>query len=366
MSSEKKFKINSKVLFMIFAIVIGLLVGSIVLLISGYNPVETYSLLITGIFQKPKNIAWTIVNATPLIFTGLSFAFALKTGLFNIGAEGQYIVGTIVAFLVGFLVDLPPIIHIPLILISAVIAGAIYGGISGFIKAKFGMSEVISTIMLNWIAFYMNNFIVNMKAFKKPNSMGTFDILESGKITFFKDGVKNMSPFFMNFFAAPVHFGIILAIISSIVIWFILKKTTLGYKLKSVGYNPYASEYAGINVNAKLTQAMAISGILAALGGACQLLGYSYSLTSLSAMQNFGFNGMAVSLLAYNNPIGCIVSALFFGGLNYTSGNVQRVTGAPSELIQIIIGTIVLFTAIPYVFKIIKAKIAKKRSIKNV
>ena len=362
---KRKLSADNKFVFMLVSVLVGFLVGAIVLALAGYNPLEAYKLLFQGIFKRPKNIGWTIVNATPIIFTGLGVAFAFKTGLFNIGAEGQYMIGSIVGFIIGYSLDLPPVLHIIVTLLLAAIAGAVIGGLAGLIKAKFGIHEVISTIMLNWIIFYFNNFIVNLPRFKEPNSMGTYEIKESAKITLFRNMSENAPEFLRNFFKAPIHFGIILAIIIAILLRFILKKTTLGYQLKAVGFNKEAAEYGGINTNRKLTQSMAISGAVCALGGATQVMGYGYSISILASMENYGFDGLAVALLANNNPLGTILSGFFFGGLHYGGTNIQRVLQVPSELINIIMGTIIIFTSIPLVFKIIKAKRNRKRGAKN-
>lgn len=355
------FKKESKLFFMIISILMGFLIGAIVLKLSGYPPLEAYKSLFQGVFKRPRNVGWMVVNATPIIFTGLGVCFAFKAGLFNIGAEGQFMIGAIVGFIIGFSLDLPSFLLIPIALICAFLAGALYGAIAGFIKAKFGMHEVITTIMLNWIAFYFHNFIVNIKAFKQPNSMGTFEIKDAAKITLFEKSAGNLPGFLKSFFQAPVHFGIVLAIITAIILYFILDKTTLGYQFKACGLNSEASEYAGINTKRKITQSMAIAGGVCALGGCCQVLGFSYSISLLSSMENFGFDGLAVSLLANNNPFGCILSGLFFGGLNYGGTNIQRVLQVPSEVISIIMGTIIVFTAIPLVFKILRAKFNKRR-----
>lgn len=355
---NKKAFANSKLGFTLVSIILGLLVGAVVLALSGYNPIEAYISLVQGVFKSPRNMGWAIVNSTPIILTGLGVCFAFQTGLFNMGAEGQFIIGSTVGFLLGYLLDLPPVIHVIVTIIVALLAGLIYGGLAGFIKAKFGIHEVISTIMLNWIAFYFQNFVVYR--YQKPNSMGTFDIKDSAKVTLVHGVAKKFDGFFGQFFKAPIHLGIILAIICVILIWFILNKTSLGYKLKAVGLNREASVYGGINANHKIIQSMAISGALCSLAGVTQVMGYTYSLPLLSAMENFGFDGLAVSLLASNNPIGCIFSGLFLGSLKYAGSNLQRAMGVPSELISIIIGTIILFTAIPLIFKIIKAKIRKR------
>lgn len=352
---------NNKLVFTIISILLGLLVGAIVLLISGYNPLEAYKALIEGVFKTPRNMGWAIVSSTPIILTGLGVCFAFKTGLFNMGAEGQFIIGSIIGFLVGYKLPLPPILHPIVAIILAMIAGALYGALAGFIKSKFGIHEVISTIMLNWIAFYFSNFIAY--AYIKPNSMASMDILDSAKITLVgKQAAKNMGPFFSKFFKAPIHWGAILAIIAVIIVWYILNKTVLGYELKAVGLNREASEYGGIDAGKKIVQSMAISGAICALAGVTQILGYTNAISVTSAMDNYGFDGLAVSLLASNNPIGVIFSGLFFGSLKYAGSNLQRVLGVPSELINIIIGTIILFTAVPLIFRIMRAKRRNKKS----
>lgn len=354
---------SSKILFTIISILLGLLVGALVLLIAGFDPIEGFKNLFLGVFKSPRNMGWAIVTSTPIIMTGLGVAFAFKTGLFNMGAEGQFIIGTIVAFLVGYNLNLPPVLLPIVAIVLAMVIGAIYGAIAGFVKAKFGIHEVISTIMLNWIAFYFQNFVVYR--FRQPNSMSSFDVADNAKITLFTDAAKRFDGFFSKFFRAPIHWGTIIAIVAVIIVWYILNKTTLGYELKAVGLNREASEYGGINAGNKIIQSMAISGAICSLAGVTQVLGFTYNLSILSSMQNFGFDGLAVSLLASNNPIGVIFSGLFFGSLKYAGGNLQRTMGVPSEIISIIIGTIILFTAVPLVFRIIKAKMRNKNSQKG-
>ena len=354
---------SSKILFTIISILLGLLVGAFVLLIAGFDPIEGFKNLFLGVFKSPRNMGWAIVTSTPIIMTGLGVAFAFKTGLFNMGAEGQFIIGTIVAFLVGYNLNLPPVLLPIVAIVLAMVIGAIYGAIAGFVKAKFGIHEVISTIMLNWIAFYFQNFVVYR--FRQPNSMSSFDVADNAKITLFTDAAKRFDGFFSKFFRAPIHWGTIIAIVAVIIVWYILNKTTLGYELKAVGLNREASEYGGINAGNKIIQSMAISGAICSLAGVTQVLGFTYNLSILSSMQNFGFDGLAVSLLASNNPIGVIFSGLFFGSLKYAGGNLQRTMGVPSEIISIIIGTIILFTAVRLVFRIIKAKMRNKKSQKG-
>ncbi|MGM9534589.1 MAG: ABC transporter permease [Intestinibacter sp.] len=361
MVENKLFKskkiINDTFIFSIASVVLGLLVGAIALILSGHNPITVYSALIEGIIGKPKYIAWTIIRGTPLILTGLSIAFAYKTGLFNIGAEGQFIIGALVAVLVGAGVDLPAFIHIPLTLISAALAGALWGGISGWLKARFGINEVISNIMLNWIAFYFSNFILMTTWLKVPNSETSVPIKDSAKISI--DWMKGLvGP------ATSVNWGIVISIILVLIIAFILKKTTLGFELRAVGFNKFGAEYAGINIRSSMVKSMAIAGLLAAIAGAIQVMGVTNVITVLPAQEGYGFDGIAVALIANNNPIGVIFSGLLFGAFKYGGTKMQSV-GAPSEVVNIIIGSIVYFIALTSVIRILYLKIRQKRTSKG-
>lgn len=359
---DNKFQkiLRSNGFFIVIAIFIGLLAGGISMILAGFNPLEAYKAMFDGVFASPRSIGWTIVQSTPIILTGLGIAFAFNTGMFNIGAEGQYIMGTIITMMVGTSISLPKPIQIPVIIVIALIVGAIYGGFAGFLKSKFGIHEVISTIMLNWIAFYLNNFVASSNTFAKVNSLASIQINNASRITLFPESGNQLPGFLGKFFSAPVHAGIIIAILFCIFIYILLNKTTYGYEFKAVGLNPSATEYAGININKTMISSMAISGAICSLAGAVQVMGYSYHISRLGAMENFGFDGIAVALLAMNNPIGVIFSGLFFGGLNYSGGNIQRVLRAPTEMIDIVIGSIILFSAMPLLFRILRRKFKRK------
>lgn len=345
----------------IISILLGVFVGGIILKLVGYNPLEAYGIIIKGIFSQPKYMSWTIIYATPLIITGLSVAFANKTGLFNIGAEGQYIVGALVAALAGYYLNLPPVIHVVVAILLAATAAGIWGGFAGYLKAKFGINEVISTIMLNWIAFYLSNYIVGLPGFKNPSNDASMKILDSARIDILGNWKlseagrvwRGSHPFMDSVFSTPVNLGIVFAIILAIITWYILNKTTLGYELKAVGYNKYAAEYGGINVNKKMVTSMFISGALAGCAGAFGVLGRNMSIALLAVQEGHGFDGIAVSLIGSANPFGIILSGLFFGGLRYGGTKIQPALNAPSEIVNIILGTIVFFIALPRLFKLI-------------
>ncbi|WP_312286138.1 ABC transporter permease [Terrisporobacter sp.] len=354
LKTKKKSFIDDAVKFSFLSILLGLLVGAIVLIISGNSPIEAYGAMIEGIIGKPKYIAWTIIKATPYILTGLSIAFAFKTGLFNIGAEGQFIIGALVATVVGYSINLPAIIHIPLTIILAGLAGGLWGSIAGFLKSKFGINEVIATIMLNWIAFYLSNFMISSSFISVPNSEASVNIQDSASIGI--DWLKGLvGP------ATSVNWGIIISIVLVLVIWFILTKTTLGFELRAVGHNKDAAEYAGIDVGKSILKSMAIAGLLAGVAGAIQVMGVTHNITVLAAQEGYGFDGIAVALIANSNPIGVIFSGLLFGAFKYGGIKMQSV-GAPSEVINIVIGAIVFFIALSNGLRMLYIKMKQKKA----
>ncbi len=350
----------------LISIVLGFIVGAIVLLIAGFNPIEGYQAIWNGIFAKPKYMSYVVIYSTPLIITGLSVAFALRTGLFNIGAEGQYIVGAMVAAMAGYFFHLPLLIHVPVCILLAALAAAIWGGLAGWIKAKFGVHEVISTIMLNWIALYLSNWAVTLKSFGKQGTGKSYAIQETARIDLFGQWKITEAGFeFMrnhkilgDILKSPVNIGILVAILLAFLMWFVLNKTTLGYELRAVGFNPHAAEYGGINVNKSIITSMFISGGLAGTAGALQVMGVSHRIAKLAAMEGYGFDGIAVSLIGNNTGPGSVLAGLFFGGMKYGGSKIQDVIGAPTEVISIMVGTIILFSSMP---KLIRMMLSYKR-----
>lgn len=342
---KKKGVLYSSWFYTLISIVIGFLVGAVLLLVAGINPAVAYGQLADGVFGKLKSMVWAVIYASPLIFTGLSVAFSFRTGVFNIGAEGQYVVGTLAACLVGIKVDLPPVLHVPLCFLAAAAAGALWGSIVGVMKVKKGINEVLSFIMFNWIAYYLSNYVVNLPAIhKEGGGEATRDILESASIVF-PEAIREILGKNRN-----ANYGFILAVLAAILVWFVINKTTLGYKLRAVGFNNHAAKYGGINSDRAVMTAMAISGGLAGLGGAVQLMGMSMRISQFAAQEGFGFQGITVALIAGSNPIGCIFSGLFYGAMKY-GGTKLSLVDAPSEVVDIIMGTIILFIAISHVFR---------------
>ncbi len=354
--NKKKSILESNVLYTIIAIVIGFLVGAIFLTIAGISPAVAYGKLFSSIFSKPKYLVWTLVYAAPLIFTGLSVAFSFRTGVFNIGAEGQFVIGGLVACILGIVLKLPAGLHALVCLVAAAAAGCIWSLIVGILKVKRGIHEVLSFIMFNWIAFYLSNYMVNLPFIHRDKTEATQDVAATARLLL-PESMRNALG------CTSAHWGFVLAVIAAIVIWVIIEKTTLGYKLKAVGFNSSAAEYGGIDANKSILTALGISGLLSGLGGAVQVLGMSGRLSQFAGQEGFGFEGITVALIGSSNPIGCIFSGLFYGAMKY-GGSKLSIVKAPSEVVDIIMGCVVLLIAIAHVFKYFVLKTAKKKEAK--
>lgn len=355
--------LQNPLFFVLLSIFVGVVVGAVILIVAGYNPFRAYGEILAGIFSGPRNVATAIVRATPIILTGLSVTFAFRTGLFNIGAEGQFLVGGLTAALLGFAVQLPAILHIPFVMIAAALAGAAWGGLAGYLKAKFGVHEVIATIMLNWLAFYLNNYVVSLPGVQRPESEASYKIMDTARTDILgvwklsEEGLawrrENAGTFFAELLRAEINWGIVISLLVVVLIWFVLNRTTLGYELRAVGYNRDAAEYGGINVGRSIVISMAIAGAIAGLSGALQVMGRTQEVTKLAVMEGNGFDGIAVSLIGNNTAFGNVFAGLLFGGLVHGGGRLQARMGAPSEIIDIVIGTIIFFIAIPNLVRVI-------------
>lgn len=351
---KRKSILEVNVLYTLIAILIGFVIGAVFLTIAGISPAVAYAKLINGVIGKPKYVVWTLVYASPLIFTGLSVAFSLRTGVFNIGAEGQFVVGSLAACIIGILVDVPAIIHVPLCLIAAALAGFIWSYLVGLLKVKRGIHEVLSYIMFNWIAFYLSNYAVNTATLhKEGNGEATKDVLESARLLFPKAILDKLN-------CTGANWGFLLAVVVAVIMWVIIEKTTLGYRLKAVGFNKEAATFGGINANKSILTALGMSGALAGIGGAVQTLGMSGRISQFAGQEGYGFEGITVALIAGSNPLGCIFAGIFYGAMKY-GGSGLTMVGAPEEVIDIIMGCVIIFIAISSVFKELFMKFAKRK-----
>lgn len=340
---------SSKFVHTLLSIIIGFAVGALFLVIMGLSVGQAYGKLFQSIFSSIKSISYCIVYATPYIATGLSVAFSFKTGVFNIGAEGQFVVGSMSACVVGILLaDLPPFVLIPLCFLAAALAGALWGTIVGILKTRWGINEVLSMIMFNWIAFFLSNYIAGFPAIhSEGNAEATRNISDNARILFSKDFISRMN------LCPTANWGILVAIVLTVVVYIIIEKTTLGYELKAVGFNKNAAEYGGINVNRSILTSLAISGALAGIGGALLLLGMGGRISVFSSQEGYGFAGIVVALIGVTNPFGVFVAGLFYGAMTY-GGSKLNLVGAPTQVVSIIMGTIVFFIAISSIFSYLK------------
>ncbi|RPI78024.1 MAG: ABC transporter permease [Desulfobacteraceae bacterium] len=366
---NKKHFLDHTIFFTMVSIFLGLVIGAIVLAVVGFNPFEAYWIIIKGVFSRPKYIVYTIIKAVPIIVTGYSVAFAFRTGLFNIGAEGQFLIGSITAALAGYFLHLPIVIHALTVFLLAVMAAALWGGLAGYLKARFGVHEVISTIMLNWIALYLNNYLVMLPSVKRPHAEASWNILDTARIDLFgawKVSEAGMAwrlehPFFHDILQPEINLGIFVAGLLGILTAFVLNKTTLGYELRAVGFNKDAAEQGGINVKKNFVVAMAIAGGLAGAAGALNVLGVARESVNLANMEGYGFDGITVALIGSNTSIGCFFSGLFFGALKYSGAKLQSTLGAPKEIISIVMGTILFFVAMPKLIQLLRSMRSQKK-----
>ncbi len=341
------------ILVPIISIIIGLAVGAIVMLVSGYDPVAGYSALWQGIFGDAYSIGNSIRQITPYILAGLAVAFAFRTGLFNIGVEGQLLMGWLAAAWVGTAFELPRLIHLPLALLAAAAAGAFWAFLVGYLKAQFNVHEVISSIMLNYTALFVTNSIIKNIT---DGGFKTETVPPSATLRWqwLRDITDNSS----------MHLGIIVALAMVLVMWFILEKTTRGYELKSVGFNQNAAEYAGMSVKKNIILAMTISGVFAGLAGAMEALGTYQNASIKAGFSGIGFDGIAVALLGANTPLGVLFGAALFGSLKYGALNMPNASGIPEEIVSIIIALIILLVASGYVIRVFLEKMSKKKEAK--
>lgn len=355
--------------FTLTSTVFGFAVGALILLAAGFNPVEAYWVILKGIFSRPKYISYVIIYATPLIITGLSVAFALRTGLFNIGAEGQFVMGALTAAAAGYFFTLPVGVHALVAVGLAVAVAAVWGGIAGWFKARFGVNEVISTIMLNWTALYLSNFAITIGAFGSRGTGKTYVIQPTAHIDILAgwkrsaEGVAFLRehPMLWDVMKSPVNLGFIFALVLAAAVWFVLNKTALGYGLRAVGHSPTAAEAGGIDVKRGMVVSMAIAGGLAGAAGAFQVLGVSHRIAQLVVMEGYGFDGIAVSLIGNNSGPGCVFAGLLFGALKYGGSKIQDAMQAPTEVINIMIGTIIFFVAMPKLIRTLVAVTQRRR-----
>ncbi len=336
----------------LLAVFFAFIIVYFILLATGYSPIPVYKALFKGAFGSRRGFGETLLSTTPLLFSGLGFALAYRCGLFNIGLEGQITMGGIAAAFFGFIIpEINPVIHVTICIIAGAMAGGMWGFIPGYLKAKFGVHEVISVIMLNHIAFKFAAYLVSMQGPMKDkiDDMPASPIIsESAKI------VRIVS-------RTRLHWGIFLGIAVAVLTWTLLYRMRLGYKIRAVGKNPYAAEAAGISIKKHIITAMALSGALGGLAGAVEILGIHYRLFAAFS-PGYGFDAIAVALLGMANPIGIIASSFLFGILRSGSVFMQAMHGVNKDMVSVITAIIVLFMGMSIPIGILIKDRIKRRS----
>ncbi|MEE9582903.1 MAG: ABC transporter permease [Acidimicrobiia bacterium] len=337
------------------ALVTALIIGAVIIAVTdvdtlrvwGDDPVEAFRLTVSGIADayralfvgslgSPRAITETLFAATPLILAGLAVAIGFQAGLFNIGVNGQMHIGGMAALWVGFSVALPTIVHIPVALFAAVIAGAIWGGIAGFLKARTGAHEVITTIMLNFIALFLVDYLLKSSIFRAAGRNDPISRPAEASAQF---------PTLLGDFR--LHIGFLVALAAVLFAWWLMYRTTIGFEFRAVGANPEGSRYAGMNVAWIYLSVMAVCGALAGVGGANQILG----LEPYRGISNFagsvGFDAIALALLGRSHPVGVLFAGLLFGGLRAGGREMQGAAGIPIDLVLVLQALIIVLIAAP-------------------
>ncbi len=331
----------------LISVLLALLLGAIIIQAIGEDAANIYEIMFTGAFGNRINLAETMIKATTLIFTGLSYAFAYKCGLVNIGAEGQLYMGAVFSTWVGInLAGLPAIIHIPLALLAGLLGGALLGGLVGWLKTRFGANEVITTVMLNYVAQYLTSWLVNGPM---QETAGNFPQTEMTQTSAY---LTNILP------GTRLHIGFLLAILALIVYGIFLFHTSSGYEMRIVGQNNRLAAYAGINIKRNVMVSMLIAGGCGGLGGAMEILGVQHRLIP-SFSGGYGFDGIAVSLLGNNNPVGIFFSSLLFGALKNGGNSVQMFSKVPAAIINIIQALVIIFVVLDLGSRFLKKKAVK-------
>jgi len=324
-----------KMLPQVIAILLAFLVGAAVLIVTGYSPIDAYGAMLLGAFGDTFGIGQTFTQATPIIFTALAFLLAYKCGLFNIGAEGQLLIGGFTAALVGISFEgLPSVIHVPLALIAGALGGALWGFVPAVLKARLGAHEVITTMMLSYVALYVTGYMVNYP-FKEPGSWvaQTVFIWPSAELP------RILPP-------TQLSASIFVALLLAGLAYYILQRTTVGYEIRAIGLNPSAAEAGGISIGKGIVLALVISGAMAGLGGAGEVLGNHRRFIE-GFSPGYGWDGLAVALVGGLNPAGVLLASVLFGALRSGGMAMTRVSHVPLDIATILQALVVLFVAAP-------------------
>ena len=332
----------------IITIIIALLIGVLLILPTGTSPVEAYSVLFRGAFGNVNNFYETLARGTPFLFTGLAAAFAFRGGVFNIGAEGQMYLGAMAAALVGvYGAGLPKFILLPLAVLAAGLAGGAWAYLPGYMKAKLNVNIVISTIMMNNLAVLFTSYLATYP-FKGELPIGaTRQVAPAARFLQFSSG-------------SSLNTGFLLGLAAAFVLYFLLFKLSFGYEVRGMGINPDFSEYMGANVQIKTIQVLFISGLIAGLGGAEQVLGVSLRFIS-NFSPGYAFTGITVALLGRLHPLGVVIGSVFFGALTAGALKMEAFTNVSRDLLTSLQAVIILLLAAEQLLELLVVRFRRKR-----
>ncbi|MFW6364084.1 MAG: ABC transporter permease [Spirochaeta sp.] len=331
-----KLRMHREFIIGIFTVILGLLAGALLMALTGNNPFEGFYYLFAGSLMNVERIGNTFAMAAPLILTGLSVAFAFRTGLFNIGSPGQVLIGGLLATIIGLTVDLPKPLLVSMMTAAAITGGALWGSVPGILKARFNVHEVVACIMMNWIAYWITYYTIRIHFSRVGLATESHRLGENATLR-----VRWLTEAFDGSY---INLGIFIALAAVAVIAVILSRTVWGYQFKAVGFNRFAAENAGIPVKRNIITSMMIAGGLSGLAGLSYYTGYAVNM-EIGIMPNIGWDGIAVALLGASSPIGVIGAAFFFGILQAGKGFMGAMTDVPPEVGDTIIASIIYFAA---------------------
>ncbi|MBE3580941.1 MAG: ABC transporter permease [Thermoanaerobacteraceae bacterium] len=337
------------------ALVLAFIVASFIIALSGANPLLAYKYMLSGAFGSLRSFTETLVKATPLLLSGLGLTVAYRTGLISIGAEGQMIMGGLFATLAGIYMGwIPGPALILVVMLAGMVGGGLWGAIPGYLKARLGVSEVINTIMLNYIAIFLVSYLLDVPLREPPGYFPqTAQIARHAWLPYVLPGTR-------------LHLGVLIAFASAFVVYFLLWRSPLGYQMRAVGYNREAARHSGMNVGKNMVLALSLSGAFAGLAGMVEIAGLHHRLLN-GFSSEYGFDAMAVALLGKLHPAGVIIASIFFGALRVGANMMQRSVQVPASLVFVIQGLVILFVLMDellrnYVIRIFAKPVLEEKS----
>ena len=351
---------TKKILVPIISILAGFLVGAIIMLVWSYNPFQAYASMFSSALGNMNGIGETIREATPLIFTAIGFAIASTAGFFNIGLPGQAQAGWLSSIWVVLAnPNMPKAILLPLAVITGILAGALVAGIAGWLRAQFGTNEVITTIMINYIVLYSCQYLMQqvMSSKLRIDTDTTKTIADNGSLK-----IGWLSSMFGD---SRINAGIFIALVAVFLYWYLMRKTTTGFEIRSVGTNAAASRYAGMSAKKNIMLSMLLSGGFAGLGGVVQGLGTYQNYFTQTTSLDIGWDGLSVALLGGGTAVGILLASLLFSILKIGGLGMQTIAGIPYEIVSIVIAAIIFFVAIQYVIGLLFKTKRTKETLKD-